>query len=83
VIIKFGAQWCGPCKRVDMNYLLSLSTQIKWYECDLDQNDYTPGYCGVRTIPAFLAIVNGVPQPVLMSSDTNRIAEWMKSGFKQ
>jgi hypothetical protein len=66
-----------------MNYLLSLSAQIKWYECDLDQNDYTPGYCGVRSIPAFLAIVNGIAQPIFQSSDTMRIAEWMKNGFKQ
>jgi len=82
-IIKFGAQWCGPCKRIDVNYLLSLSPHIKWYECDLDQNDYTPGYCGVRSIPAFLAIVNGNPQPVFQSSDTMKVAEWIKSGFRQ
>jgi len=83
VLIKFSAPWCGPCKRIDMNVLLGLSDKIKWYECDLDENDYTPGYCGVRAIPAFLAIVNGVPQPILQSSDTMKVAEWMKGGFKQ
>ena len=81
-IIKFGAQWCGPCKRIDINALLNLSGQIKWYECDLDENDYTPGYCGVKTIPCFLAIVNGVPQPLFQSSDTMKVAEWIKGGFK-
>ena len=82
VLIKFGATWCNPCKRIDMDTLLGLHSQIKWYECDLDTNGYTAGYCGVKTIPAFLAIVNGVPQPIFQSSNTEKIAEWMKGGFK-
>jgi putative thioredoxin len=83
VIIKFGATWCGPCKRINVDMLLNLSDKIKWYECDIDENDYTPGYCGVRSIPAFLAIVNGNPQPLFTSSDTMKVAEWIKGGFKQ
>jgi thioredoxin-like negative regulator of GroEL len=82
VIIKFKARWCNPCKKIDMNYLVDLSDKIKWYECDVDDNDYTPGFCGVKSIPAFLAIVNGQPQPLLVSSDTMKIASWMKGGFK-
>jgi thiol-disulfide isomerase/thioredoxin len=83
VIVKFTAKWCGPCKRIDTNLLLSLSDKIKWYECDLDENDYTPGYCGVKTIPCFLAIVNGNCQPLLQSSDTMKVVQWIKGGFKQ
>ncbi len=82
-IIKFSANWCQPCKRIDMNYLLGLSDKIKWYSCDIDEMDYTSGYCGVRSIPAFLAIVNGQPQPLFVSSDTMKVAQWMKGGFKQ
>jgi thioredoxin-like negative regulator of GroEL len=82
VIIKFGATWCGPCKRIDKQLLLNLSDKIKWYDCDVDENDYTPGYCGVRSIPAFLAIVNGQPQPLFVSSDTMTVAQWIKNGFK-
>ena len=66
-----------------MDFLVNLSDKITWYECDLDKNDYTPGYCGIKMIPAFLALVNGVPQPVFQSSDTMKVAEWMKSGFKK
>jgi thioredoxin-like negative regulator of GroEL len=82
VIISFSADWCGPCKRLDKNFLVGLSDKIKWYKCDLDENDYTPGYCGVKSIPAFLAIVNGAPQPLFVSSDTMKVAEWIKGGFK-
>jgi thiol-disulfide isomerase/thioredoxin len=82
VIIKFSAKWCGPCQRIDMNYLTSLSDKIVWYECDIDENDYTAGFCGIRTIPAFLGILNGKPSPLFSNSDTMKIAEWVKSGCK-
>ena len=83
VIIKFSATWCGPCRNIDVSALVSLSDKIIWYECDVDENEYTPGYCGVKTIPAFLAIVNGKPQPLFSNSNTQQIINWIKSGFKQ
>jgi thiol-disulfide isomerase/thioredoxin len=82
VLIWFSATWCKPCKNINAQYLLNLSDKIKWYKCDIDENDYTPGYAGVRQIPAFLAIVNGQVQPLFVSSDTMKVAEWMKGGFK-
>lgn len=82
VIIRFTAPWCHFCHKIDMKFLVNLSDKIKWYECDLDENDYTPGYCGVRKIPAFMAIVNGVPQPIFQCSDTMKVAEWIKGGFR-
>jgi thioredoxin-like negative regulator of GroEL len=82
VILKAGAKWCQPCKRLDMDFLLGLSDQIVWYEVDADEHEYEFGYCGFTSIPAFLAIVNGVPQKIFQSSDTMKVAEWMKGGFK-
>lgn len=81
VIILFTAKWCGPCKKLDKDLLLGLSDKIKWYKCDVDENTYTPGYVGVRSIPAFFAIVNGVHKPMFVSSDTMKVVEWIKNGF--
>ena len=81
-LILFTASWCKPCQRLDKEYLVSLSDKIKWYKCDVDENDYTPGFCGIKTIPSFLAIVNGQPQPLFASSDTMAVAHWMKNKFK-
>lgn len=81
VIILFTASWCGPCGKLDKNYLVGLSDKIKWYKCDIDENKYTSGYCGVKSIPAFLAIVNGSVKPVFGSSDTMKVADWIKRGF--
>ena len=83
VLIRFTASWCKPCKRIDVQALLNLSDQIKWYVCDIDEQEYSAGYAGVQTIPCFLAIVNGVPQPLFQSSDTMKVAEWIKGGFKK
>jgi thioredoxin-like negative regulator of GroEL len=84
VIILFSAEaWCDPCKRLDKTFLLNLSDQIKWYKCDVDENDYTPGYAGVKGIPAFLAIINGQVQPLFVCSDAMKVAQWIKNKFKE
>ena len=81
-MIKFGATWCGPCKRIDKDILCNLSKDIIWYDCDLDENEDTPAYCGVEKIPSFLAIVKGEVKPLFQSSDTNQVIQWMRNGFK-
>ena len=81
-VVKFGATWCNPCKRIDKSALLGLSDKIKWYDVDIDENEETSTYVGVETIPCFLGIRLGVPQPLFQSSDTTKVAEWVKNGFK-
>ena len=74
--IYFGATWCGPCKRVDLGALEA--TGIEWLKCDVDQNNYTPGYCGVRSIPAFMVVANGaVTGP--FQGDNSEVIEWVKA----
>jgi hypothetical protein len=77
VIVYFTARWCGACKRVDIPRLMGLRPEAVWYSCDVDDNTYTPGYCGLRTIPAFQAIANGKALPLLSSSNTDVIAAWL------
>jgi len=78
VVIKFGAKWCGPCKRLDVPALLNMSQAITWYESDINDQEYTAGYAGIEKIPAFLAILNGKPQPLFQSSDTIAVGAWLK-----
>jgi thioredoxin-like negative regulator of GroEL len=77
VIVYFTAKWCGACKRLDIPTLCQVRRDATWYKCDVDINNYTPGYCSVRTIPAFQAIVNGQPAPLLSSSDNKVVADWL------
>lgn len=78
VIVRFTASWCVPCQRLDTSAIVEASKGVTWYVCDLDENDYTPGYCGIKTIPAFLAIINGKVQPVFQSSKTNEVIDWIR-----
>jgi hypothetical protein len=61
---------------------MNVSNKIKWYVCDIDENDYTPGYCGVEKIPCFLAILHGKPQPLLQNSNNLEIEAWLKRVFQ-
>ena len=74
--IYFGATWCGPCKRVDLQALESM-TGVNWLKCDIDQNTYTPGYCSVRSIPSFLVVADGKAIGPLQESDTTKVMEWV------
>lgn len=76
-VIWFSAKWCGPCKKVDGDALMRLFPDVKFYKCDVDENTYTPGYCGVQSIPAFLALKGGKVQGNLQNSSTKAIAEWI------
>jgi thioredoxin-like negative regulator of GroEL len=59
VCILFSAEWCGPCKKLDKETLLRTHSDVTWYGCDVDENMYSHGYCGLQKIPSFAFIKNG------------------------
>lgn len=81
IVVWFSATWCGPCRRVDGDQLMSAFSKIQFYKCDVDENNYTPGYCNVRSIPSFLAIEKGKVIGNYQNSDTDAIAQWIRSVF--
>lgn len=74
VVVYFTADWCGACKRVDLPYLMSFIPNTKWYICDVDENNYSPGFAGVSTIPSFLPIRDGKHKPLISTSITEHVA---------
>ena len=79
VIVYFTANWCGACKRLDLPALMNVRPDAAWYKCDVDLNNYTPGYCGVRSIPSFQAVVKGQAVPLFGSSSNQDVARWLNS----
>lgn len=80
VVVYFTAKWCGPCKSVQLEKIIKASSgKIKWYVCDIDDNDYTAGYCQVSKIPAWLGIVKGKHRPLVNGTDTATIVNWANS----
>ena len=87
-VVWFTAKWCGPCRRLGMDQVMAASQQgaagksTRWFLCDVDDNNYTPGYCGVKSIPAFLAIRDGKPAGMKQISDTAAACAWVVGGGK-
>jgi thioredoxin-like negative regulator of GroEL len=73
----FTARWCGACKRLDLDAIEAATPGVTWYKCDVDVNTYSPGFCGVRSIPSFMLIVNKRPIGPMTSSDTGKVVAWV------
>lgn len=77
-IIYFTAQWCGACKRLDLNRLVGAYPLIAWYKCDIEENEYTAGFCGIRKIPSFMIIREKKILGTLGSADTEKVFQWVE-----
>ena len=77
ILIYFTASWCGACKRLDWKFLNEEFPDLKVYKCDVDENKYTPGYCGVRSIPNFVFMPLNKKLQQLQSSETAKVAAWI------
>ena len=81
-VIWFSAEWCGPCKKIRIQELMG-NFNVNWLKCDIDRNDYTAGYCGIRSIPTFMVVHNKKIVDTKASSNTSEIYEWLKDIFNK
>lgn len=80
-IVYFTASWCKACKKLDLDAIqyAADSKSIQIYKCDETQNDYTAGYCGVRSFPTFMFFTPKTIKSSIQSSDTEKVVEWIQS----
>jgi thioredoxin-like negative regulator of GroEL len=52
---------------------------MQWLKCDIDANKYSAGYCGVRSIPAFLVLHKGKVAGKLNSNQTAKVSAWLQT----
>lgn len=76
-IVYFTAQWCGACKRLDLGKLVGAFPLAAWYKCDIDANEYTAGFCGIRSIPTFMVIKDKKILGTFANSDTEKVFAWL------
>jgi thioredoxin-like negative regulator of GroEL len=77
VVVYFTAAWCGACKRLDLDKIVTSNPRIQWYKCDVDQNDYTGPFCGVKSLPTFVAFNAGTVVDKLSNSSTDNVIAWL------
>lgn len=78
IVIYFTANWCKACKRLNLQEIQDVLPKATWMKCDIDLNDYTAGYCGIRSIPTFLVIQDKKVVSQLGDSRTEKVVEWLK-----
>ena len=77
-VIYFTAEWCKACKKLNLDEIRNTLQDASWLKCDIDKNDYTAGYCGIRSIPTFLVIRDKKVMGQLQDSRTEKVVEWLK-----
>lgn len=77
-VVYFTATWCGACTRLNLPEI-ELAFKAEWLKCDIDKNDYTAGYCGIRSIPTFLVVYKKKIVGTLSSSNTKEVISWLQS----
>lgn len=82
VVIYFTASWCGACTRLNHQEIQAVNPNIVWYKCDIDQNKYTLGYCGLKQIPSFVIIKKSKFFGKFTSSDTQTVIEMLNDAFE-
>ena len=80
-VIYFTATWCGACRRLDMPALEAALPEVNWLKCDVDQNNYTGGYCGVRSIPSFIIVKNKKVSEIFQSTSNDAVEKWIRSNL--
>lgn len=75
VIVKFKAEWCGPCKKVEphIKTLMEMYNKINYVEVDVDDGSNIASYLKIRSIPTIISYVNGDIHEILSSSNTSDI----------
>jgi thioredoxin 1 len=82
VVVYFTATWCTPCSKLNHTDIQASNPNIVWYKCDIDQNKYTLGYCGLQKIPSFALIKNSKFLGKFSSSDTSTVIELLNEAFQ-
>ena len=94
LIIKFGAEWCGPCKKIENQvnrYMLNMPVNIQCVIVDIDQSIEIYGFLKIKKmlngIPAILAYYSGnlnyIPDDVVVGADPNQITLFFERCLEQ
>jgi thioredoxin-like negative regulator of GroEL len=80
-LVYFTASWCGPCKVLNLDTIDQVASayNLPLWKCDYVVNDYTAGYCNVRSFPSFAIIVPKKIVQVIKSNQTHLVCDWIQA----
>ncbi len=82
VIVKCGAEWCGPCKRIKPT-VLSLfdnmgEVNVYLIDIDVDKSPEIASALKVKILPTFINFIKGEQQDIYPTSNVERIKEFFR-----
>lgn len=83
-IIKFWADWCGPCKVYAPKFKEATKDlqDVEVIECNVDENPYLAQKYGIRGIPATLFIVGEEVKGILTGNhEVKEVTKKIKESF--
>ena len=95
MIIKFGAEWCGPCKKIDSHVKIlmgKMQENVQSYIIDIDDSleiySFLKNKKMVNGIPAILAYYKNddpsyIPDDVIIGADVVKINEFFERCYKK
>jgi len=80
-VVKFGAEWCGPCRKLDpelTRLASSLSGRGSVVRIDVDQHRDLARHYGVSSIPRLIVFYHGqVLADRVGYADHNQLCAWV------
>jgi len=94
IIIKFGAEWCDPCKKIESlvtTYMHKMPNTIQCVMVDIDQSIEIYGFLKTKKmlngIPAILAYyagnLNYIPEDAVIGADPTQITLFFERCLEQ
>jgi len=85
VLVKFGAEWCGPCRVMDDSIdqvAPNLDSQVKFVRVDVDQNRGLASHYRVTSIPRTFLFHHGqIIAEQKGSLDADGLKSWIQSSL--
>jgi thioredoxin 1 len=81
VIIKIGAEWCGPCKRIQPTVdklFQQMPNDVHLVMVDADDGDIAAAL-RVKVLPTFLNYIKGDLQDVYATGDEESVVKFFQS----
>ena len=85
LFLKFSAEWCGPCKRIQPFYeqLASTYSSAVFIHIDVDELDGISEVYRVQSLPTFSVIKNGNYQELLKGSNSQQLQQVVEMNLPQ
>ncbi len=83
VVVKFGAEWCGPCRKLDPELTLlasSLGDRASVVRVDVSQHRDLARHYGISSIPRLMVFYHGhVLADRVGYADHNQLCAWVSA----